>query len=344
MIERILVVGLGSSGIRHFQTAREIFPKADVRILTLSGKDTFEELQNLKLGSIELAKKYDPNIVVISNPANHHISLAQQFISCKAHMLIEKPISHDIVGITNLIRNCELSAKILMVAYNLRFLDSLIELRNFVNAGLIGVPLSARCEVGQYLPTWRQGKDYRDSVSAHKSLGGGVLLELSHEIDYLRWIFGEVEWVRATILRQSNLEIDVEDTAHLTLGFQSLDVGRQLVATLNMDFIRHDPYRRCTVIGESGSLCWDGISGEVSLFREGEQSWKTIFRDMEGVDKTYFREWQEFTRAIQERRSPTVTGEDGLRVIEVIEAARVSAKSGVETKVIREPIRQLESE
>ena len=76
-----------------------------------------------------------------------------------------------------------------------------------------------RCEIGQYLPLWRPGSDYRLGVSANRALGGGVLLELSHELDYLRWIFGDVDWVQASLERQSALEIDVEDTAHLLLSF-----------------------------------------------------------------------------------------------------------------------------
>jgi predicted dehydrogenase len=67
-------------------------------------------------------------------------------------------------------------------------------------------------------------------VSAKKELGGGVLLELSHEIDYLRWIFGEVEWIRATISQQSNLEIDVEDSAHILMGFTPQKMGEKIVA------------------------------------------------------------------------------------------------------------------
>ena len=58
--------------------------------------------------------------------------------------------------------------------------------------------------------------DYRKTVSAQKILGGGVLLELSHELDYLRWIFGDVEFVQAQLARQSELDIDVEDTAHIS--------------------------------------------------------------------------------------------------------------------------------
>ena len=64
---------------------------------------------------------------------------------------------------------------------------------------IVGKILSVRCEVGQFLPSWRPNIDYRESVSARKALGGGALLELSHEIDYLMWIFGDIDWVKATL-------------------------------------------------------------------------------------------------------------------------------------------------
>ena len=161
----------------------------------------------------------------------------------------------------------------------------------------------------------------------------------SHEIDYLRWLFGEVKWVRATLLRQSQLEIDVEDTVHLTIGFEERNSESQLVANLNLDFIRHDATRSCTVIGDKGTLRWDGILGEVSLFKPGESDWNVIFTKDNGIEETYVLEWKELIRATQEKRSPTVTAEDGLRVIEIIEAARLSAKNGNQIAVIRTPIR-----
>ena len=107
----------------------------------------------------------------------------------------------------------------LMVGYNLRYMKSLIKFREILSKKKIGKILSVRSEVGSYLPSWRKDTDYKKSVSAKKKLGGGVLLELSHDIDYLFWLFGKVEWVSATIYKQSNLKIDTEDTAIITLGF-----------------------------------------------------------------------------------------------------------------------------
>jgi predicted dehydrogenase len=106
-----------------------------------------------------------------------------------------------------------------------------------------------------------------------------------------------------------------------------------------MDFVRHDTTRSCIVIGDRGSLRWDGISGEVSLFHADRKTWETLFANDNGIEETYILEWQDFIKAIKEKRSPAVTGEDGLRVVEIIEAARLSSKSGIQTAVIRSPIK-----
>jgi predicted dehydrogenase len=292
-----------------------------------------------EIHSLDEARRFLPEIIVISNSASEHVNTALEFIGTGVSIFIEKPISHSTQDIVRLIHALDTTGGSLMLGYNLRYLTSLQEFRRYLHEGLVGKPLSVRCEVGQFLPNWRPEIDYRKGVSARRELGGGVLLELSHEIDYLRWLFGEVNWVRATLLRQSQLEIDVEDTVHLTIGFEERSSAGQLVANLNMDFIRHDATRSCTVIGDKGTLRWDGILGEVSLFKPGESDWTVIFTKDNGIAETYILEWRELIRAAQEKTSPTVTAEDGLRVIEIIEAARLSAKNGNQTAVIRTPIK-----
>jgi predicted dehydrogenase len=193
---------------------------------------------------------------------------------------------------------------------------------------VIGKVLSVRCEIGQYLPSWRPECDYRQGVSAQHELGGGVLLEISHELDYLRWIFGEVDWVKATLSHQSSLEIDVEDTAHLTLGLAPAVKGHQLIGTINLDFIRHDTTRLCVAIGEKGSLRWNGLTGEVSLYEAGAKEWRELFSHPHQRDDSYLAEWKNFISCVTEDKTPLVTGEDGLKVLKIIEAARHSAISG----------------
>ena len=95
-------------------------------------------------------------------------------------------------NILKLVRMCNSKKSILMVGYNLRHMKSLSKFREILKKKIIGKILSVRSEVGQYLPSWRINSDYKKSVSAREELGGGVLLELSHDIDYLVWLFGKV--------------------------------------------------------------------------------------------------------------------------------------------------------
>lgn len=333
MIDRILIVGLGSIGKRHLRLARELVPSADIRVLHHQESTAIPEYSNGCFSSTEQAIEFAPHIAVIANPAPFHVASAQRFVDSGAHLLIEKPIAASVEGVARLLESARERRVVLLTGYNLRFLPSLQKFRNLLEAKEIGRIWSVRCEIGQYLPSWRPDADYRQSVSARQELGGGALLELSHEIDYLRWIFGEVNLVNATISRQSVLEIDVEDTAHLILGFAAKEDGSQLVGTLNMDCIRHDTTRLCTAIGESGSLRWNGLTGVVEKFEAGAKEWRELFRYQHQRDDSYLAEWQHFLTCVKEQKTPLISGEDGLRVLQIIEAARAASHTGSQVQI-----------
>lgn len=328
LINRILIVGLGSIGTRHLKIARNLFPDADIRVLRHQECQSIPEYADGCFSTIEQAVAFSPQIAVIANPAPFHILVARRLADAGVHLLIEKPLSSSVNGVPQLIEACQKQGSVLMTGYNLRFLPSLQRFHNLLLDNAIGRVLSVRCEIGQYLPTWRPNTDYRESVSARRKLGGGVLLELSHELDYLRWIFGEVEWVKATLSRQSALEIDVEDTAHLILGFVPADDKFQLIGTVNLDFIRHDTTRSCTAIGENGTLRWNGLTGVVELYEAGDEEWCELFRYQHQRDDSYLAEWKNLIDSFNEHNTPLVTGGDGLKVLQIIEAARISATSG----------------
>ena len=335
MINRILIVGLGSIGKRHLRLARELLPNADIRVLRHQATSEIPEFSNGCFSSIDQAIAFAPQIAVIANPAPFHITTAQTLAEVGVHLFIEKPLSNSLDGVTQLLETCQKQGTVLLTGYNLRFLPSLQRFRDLLGEGAIGKILSVRCEIGQYLPSWRPDSDYRQSVSARLALGGGALLELSHELDYLRWIFGEVEWVKATLSHQSDLELDVEDTAHLILGFVPTANGHQLIGAVNLDFIRHDTTRFCMAIGENGSLRWNGLTGEVALYEAGAKEWRELFNYPHQRDDSYLAEWQNFIACATENKIPLITGEDGLKVLEIIEAARISAASGRQVPVAK---------
>jgi predicted dehydrogenase len=328
MLERILIVGLGSIGKRHVRLARELLPNVQIAVLRhQSCQDNADLGIDHCYTSLDDALLFRPQLAVIANPATHHLEVALALAQAGIHLLMEKPIAATSQGIAELIEICRLKRTTLMVAYNLRFLHTLQKFRELLDAQRVGRVLSVRAEIGQYLPSWRPGVDYRQTVSAKTSLGGGVLLELSHEIDYLRWLFGEVEWVSAIQRKQSGLEIDVEDTAHLLMGFASKTKATPVIAALNMDFIRHDTTRTCTVIGKTGTLRWNAVAGIVEIFEQGNNMWETLFSHQPQRDDSYLAEWRHFLECIAEGTSPIISGVDGLEVLRVIEAARQSSET-----------------
>ncbi|TKB95369.1 MAG: Gfo/Idh/MocA family oxidoreductase [Nitrospira sp.] len=329
MLERLLVVGLGSIGLRHVRIVRELVPS--VQIIALRHRD-HPDTNSVSIDhcvtSVSEALKFLPQAAVIANPASHHLEVAVPLARAGLHLLVEKPISISAKGVSELIEACATQSCTLMTGYNLRFSLSLQRFRELLQENRVGSVLSVRAEVGQFLPSWRPGADYRETVSAKAALGGGVLLELSHEIDYLRWLFGEIEWVCAFQGKQSSLEIDVEDTAHLFLRFVPKSGAAPIIATLSMDCIRHDTTRTCTAIGERGSMRWDAVTGSVEIFEQGGTAWETVFRHEGQRDDSYVAEWRHFLSCISDGTPPVVSGHDGLSVIRVIEGARQSVKIG----------------
>ncbi len=323
LMNKVLVVGLGSIGKRHVEIIRELYPNIVISALKHGPWNGDQIGVDRCLSSIEEAIEFKPNAAIVANPATKHLETALQLAENGIHLLIEKPIAASSEGVQYLIALCKSKKIILMTGYNLRFLPSLRKFRKFIQQGKIGKILSAQAEIGQYLPDWRPDKDYRKTVTARKELGGGVLLELSHDINYLSWIFGPISWVKSHISKKSSLDIDVEDSVHIIMGFKNS--GDELITgTLNMDCIRRDPTRKCLVIGDTGSLLWDGITGDVKGYFDHGKGWQLLFTSKPERNFTYAEEIKHFFSSIETGKTPLISGKDGLETVMNIEAIRES--------------------
>lgn len=327
-IDKILIVGLGSIGLRHLKILSNLYEKADIRVFRhRKSKVKIKLFRNKVIYNFNEILQFHPQIAVICSPAPFHINMATKLAKMGCHLFIEKPLSINSKNIDKLLYLRNYHNLISHVGYNLRFDSSLNKYREFIHSQIIGEVYSIRIEVGNYLPKWRPNKYYRDTVSSQKKLGGGVLLELSHEIDYLQWIFGKITNIRANLKKHSQLQIDVEDTAYLNANIKSKLTNCYITANLILDFIRHDPQRSCTAIGEKGSLKWDALKGTVYLWGSKNKIWKLLFkRGKKDNDITYKRQWRYFFSKVKSNTQSEISIEDGLSVLKVIEAARSSDK------------------
>jgi len=324
--QRFLVVSLGSIGRRHLRNLRTLRPWAQIGVLRLTPAWTNEgvpEGADFLFTSIDEALVFAPSAAVIASPASTHLAVALPLAQAGIPLLIEKPLATTCAGLDEL-----LAAAVgipVMVAYNLRHLPSLGETRRLVRDGLIGDVLAVRAEVGQYLPTWRPASRYQETVSAQQALGGGALLELSHEFDYLYWMFGLPARVSAICGRYSALEIDVEDLASVNLEY---DAPKRLIH-VHLDLLQRAATRGCKFIGSEGTLRWDGIADTLERFDLTTGEWRRIetppCRDR---NEMYVAELSHFLDCAASGRMPLVDLRAGRDVLTIVDAARASMSSG----------------
>ena len=323
---RVLLVGLGSIGKRHLSNIKTIYPDAVITVWHLHSK---KEESNMKMTGInnvvysfDDAIREKPDVAFITCPSSLHISIATMLAQEGIDLFIEKPLSSNLTDVENFLNIGKAQKIVIMVGYNMRFHRPIQILKQKISDGEIGNLIGIRAEAGQYLPDWRPGKDYRQAVSAQKELGGGAVLELSHELDYARWFFGEVKSVSAQVDQLSDLEIDVEDTADIILKFSNNAIGN-----IHLDMIQRSPTRYCHVIGSEGTLKWDGMTDLVTLVSIKNNEW-SVLHPAEKIDRNemYLIEIKHFFECVNRRKEPLISGYEGKRVLEIALAALESSK------------------
>ena len=331
---KALVVGLGNIARRHIKNLKTINPNIEIAVYRQNSKKA--DLNELGpfiqdvFFKINEAVAWRPDITLITNPASLHVKTALIFIKKGSHLFIEKPLSVSTSGIANLLKESRRRKRVVMVGYNFRFLEPLKILKQALEYGKIGRILYIRAMVGQYLPDWRLTKDYRLTVSARRDLGGGVVFELSHELDYVRWLIGEIKTVNAATDKLSDLKINVEDIAEIILQFKNGAMG-----SIHLDMIDHATSRYCRVIGTEGTIIWDGNeSNNVHFYCAKTKSWQVLYQS-NTLDRNqmYIDELKHFFNCIEQKKEPLINIASAKRVVEIALAVKRSAKTGKVVKV-----------
>ncbi len=315
-VDKVLIVGSGSAGRRHYGYAQRKFPNSEIFCI---GSNSVPNYSDNILADFRQVKQFNADLIVIANAATNHASMLEYFAHDDNKIVVEKPLTSCPEELNPLLSLMPKLQEKTLVAYQLRFSQSLRKLKKEINSGRLGKILYGEIHVGQYLPDWRKGTDYKNGVSAQSRLGGGVLNELSHEIDLVHWIFGTPTLAEAQVLKLSNLELDCEDFANIQT-IQRNEVGlHEWQLSIKLDMIRRDPLRVTEVIGEHGTLRWDGISGQLGLFDPESQCWVQLEKDQKQPHELLWEEIEQF--AYTGQHSGATLG-DGINVVNFIQSVR----------------------
>ena len=300
---RVLIIGAGSIGRRHINNLNNLGYE-DIAVVDISDsnldyikenfkvKETFNDFKDA-LSS----KSYDAAFIL--TPPIYHIPMALELAKKGLDLFIEKPLSHNLEHVDELINVKEDNNLIIMVGYNLRFNLGLRDLKSYIEKGTLGKIYYIRAEVGQYLPDWRSWQDYRKSYTAIKELGGGIILDGSHEIDYVLWLANnKVKEVKTTYDKVSDLEINVEDIAEAILRFEN-----GIIASIHLNMVERGYNRYCKVVGEKGSIKWI-FKDDVREFYDGESKKLMVEKYELDQNHSYLDELKHFFYCIENRSEP----------------------------------------
>jgi predicted dehydrogenase len=318
-IEQLAIVGVGSIGRRHLRLLKQLRPDLEITLVRTVNQQPLPEaeasLASHTVGSAQAALELGVQAAIICSPAPYHLSQASHFVEQGLAVLIEKPLSHSLEHTQALQDSAHKTGAIVQIGYVLRFNPALLKFRKLLGEPEFGKPLFVRIDCGSYLPNWRPNSDYRLTPSAQSRLGGGALLELSHELDYAQWCFGPIALMQALLTRSNTLEIDVEDMADLVLVNES-----GLPITVHLDFCRRQASRCCTVETEQGTLHWDGLENTV-CWRPANGDINTWAFDQDR-DLMFIDQLRHFLDCAEHHDTPRVMLQDGIDALRVVEAAR----------------------
>jgi predicted dehydrogenase len=336
---RILVTGLGSIGQRHARNLRTLYGD-DVEILawrlrrsspllradmTAEPTDDLEGAYGIRAFSkLDEALAEEPEAVFVTNPPDMHVPTALAAVEAGAHVLIEKPLSHDLDGVDELVAAIEWRQRVSLVGYQLRFHPGYRLLKRLVDDGALGTLLGARFCFGEYMPAWHPWEDYREGNAARADQGGGVVLAQIHDLDVAVALFGPPRRVFGVGGSRSSLGLAVEDVAGILLDCDGVPVQ------LHQDVVQRPPVRTYQVIGEAARATWDYYADTVRIERANGEDEVVEFAGFERND-LFLAELRHFFACVAGVDEPVVDARAGLESLRVALAVKRSLASGEAT-------------
>jgi predicted dehydrogenase len=313
MPRRFAVLGLGSIGLRHANNLLALgqqvcgFDPSPARRAMLDG--VVAERESALEGV---------DAVVIASPSGAHLDDLRRALASGLHVFVEKPLAHRIDGLQELLADAAAAGRVVFAGLMLRYHPCVERAKQALQAGRIGVPIWARSICASYLPGWRPDQDYRQGYAADPA-GGGVILDVVHELDLLVHLLGPAEIVASVAGRSGRLEMPTEDMADIVLTHAG---GAR--SNAHLDYLTRPPQRITEIAGDEGFIRID-----LNARRFVEYGANGVLRADEALPGTYAddyrKEMQDFIAAIEGTSRPRCDGMEALAVLRLALAARRKA-------------------
>lgn len=334
---KFLIAGLGSIGRRHFRNLIALDERDIVLLRTRKATLPDDELVGYPVEADlqETLEKHKPDAVIVANPTAMHLEIAIPAAEAGCHILLEKPVSHSVDGLDVLQETAQKSGSKILVGFQFRYHPTLNRAREFIRAGALGKILTVHAHWGEYLPQWHPWEDYRLSYAARADLGGGVIVTLTHPLDYLRYLVGEVESLWSFNGHISPLDVNVDDVAEIGLKFAGGAVGG-----VHVNYFQRPPVHRLELVGTEGTLRWDNADGVLHAYKlpapfgfYSDQPPVPIvetFAPPEGFERNelFVAQTRHFIEIARGEAEPVCTLDDGVMALHLALAAYESQTTG----------------
>ena len=252
---KVLFIGFGSIARKHMTAFNSLSQQFIFYALRSS-------LQSQEIEGVTSVYSWqevpaDISFAIISNPTNLHVEALEQCIERNLPVIVEKPVANTIDGLDVIVESLEKKKLSSYVACNLRFLPVLQFLHKEIKGSSRRInEVNVYC--GSDLRKWRPDTDYKKSYSAAESQGGGVHLDLFHELDYLVWILGMPKSWQGIRRSVSSLEIFSADYAHYHFFY------KEYTATISLNYYREDAKRKIEILFDDETWAIDLLQGTIT--------------------------------------------------------------------------------
>ncbi len=301
----VLIIGLGSIAKKHILALRSL--DQNINIYALRSDNSVEVVKgvfNIKdLNELPT----NPDFAIISNPTSFHKKTIEKLLKFNIPMFIEKPAFHSLYNVNELVKSVEQSKLVNYVACNFRFHPCIEflkkELTNF-NKSINEV--NVYC--GSYLPDWRLGNDFKKNYSSIKELGGGVHLDLIHEIDYILWLFGEPNSSKIFTSNKSSLKIESSDYANYLLEYNNYSVS------IILNYYRRDAKRTIEILFEDETWTVDLLNAIITN-NKGDV---IFYSENYLIQETYYKQMKYFIDKLISKIMPMNTLQESMLALKIV--------------------------